>query len=192
MTRTALLHGRRERMETIVRFGMRKAMLLGAVALLVPVSAALAVGRPDENAGPAQDQTASALVTANMPQAGAGVSGDSAASIGEALSQSVGDPLEKPLGSGEASYYGVRFAGRPTASGEPFDPVLLTAAHRTLPFGSRVKVTNKRNGKSVVVRINDRGPFHGGRIIDLSKEAAEKIGLLRRGQGLVELALLVD
>ena len=65
-----------------------------------------------------------------------------------------------------------------------------TAAHRTLPFGSRVSVTNPRTGKSVVVRINDRGPFHGGRTIDLSRAAAEEIGIVNRGHGEVELALL--
>ena len=92
--------------------------------------------------------------------------------------------------SGYASYYGARFAGRKTANGEIFNPRRLTAAHRTLPFGSKVKVTNRRNGKSVVVRINDRGPFAKGRVIDLSKEAARRIGLIRAGHGPVELALL--
>jgi rare lipoprotein A len=100
------------------------------------------------------------------------------------------EPAGKPLGAGVASYYGRRFAGRPTASGEIFDPGLMTAAHRTLPFGSRVKVTNPRNGKSVVVRINDRGPFHKGRTIDLSRAAAGELGLVRRGHGRVEMVLL--
>jgi len=94
------------------------------------------------------------------------------------------------LDGGTASYYGHRFAGRPTASGEIFDPALLTAAHRTLPFGSLVRVTNPRNGRSVVVRINDRGPFHGKRVIDLSRAAAEEIGLVQRGHGRVEMELL--
>jgi len=94
------------------------------------------------------------------------------------------------LGSGIASYYGVKFAGRRTASGETFDPAALTAAHRTLPFGSRVRVTSERTGKSVVVRINDRGPFHGNRVIDLSKEAARRIGLINQGHGPVEMELV--
>ena len=94
------------------------------------------------------------------------------------------------LGTGTASYYGARFAGRRTASGEVFDPGALTAAHRTLPFGSKVRVTSRRNGKSVVVRINDRGPFQGNRVIDLSKAAAQEIGLVQAGHGQVELALL--
>ncbi|MBE5073092.1 septal ring lytic transglycosylase RlpA family protein [Erythrobacteraceae bacterium E2-1 Yellow Sea] len=91
-----------------------------------------------------------------------------------------------------ASFYGRRFAGRPTASGEAFDPTQLTAAHRTLPFGSLVRVTNPRNGRSVVVRINDRGPFHGRRVIDLSRAAAEEIGIVQSGHGRVELELLED
>jgi rare lipoprotein A len=101
-------------------------------------------------------------------------------------------PVAKALGSGVASFYARRFAGRPTASGERFDPELLTAAHRSLPFGSQVRVTNARNGRSVVVRINDRGPFHGGRTIDLSPRAAEEIGIVSAGHGRVELALLED
>lgn len=94
------------------------------------------------------------------------------------------------LGTGIASYYGRRFAGHPTASGEIFDPTKLTAAHRTLPFGSLVRVTNPANGRSVVVRINDRGPFEPGRTIDLSRAAAKKVGLIRPGSGKVDLALL--
>lgn len=94
------------------------------------------------------------------------------------------------LGSGVASYYGKRFHGRRTANGERFDMHGYTAAHRTLPFGSKVRVTNPSTGKSVTVRINDRGPFTRGRTIDLSRRAAEDIGLVRRGHGTVDLALL--
>ncbi len=99
-------------------------------------------------------------------------------------------PAMRSLGKGVASYYGKRFNGRPTASGERFDMNQLTAAHRTLPFGSMVQVTNPANGRSVTVRINDRGPFHGRRVIDLSRSAAEVIGIIRRGHGTVELALV--
>lgn len=98
----------------------------------------------------------------------------------------------RDLGSGIASYYGDRFAGKPTASGEPFDPTALTAAHRSLPFGSKVLVTSQRTGKSVIVRINDRGPFRAGRIIDLSKAAASRIGLVRQGIGAVNLTLIAE
>ncbi len=96
----------------------------------------------------------------------------------------------RDLGTGIASYYGRGFAGRPTANGERFDPRAMTAAHRTLPFGSRVRVTNPRTGASVVVRINDRGPFTRGRTIDLSQGAAEQIGLIAAGHGNVQLELI--
>jgi rare lipoprotein A len=79
--------------------------------------------------------------------------------------------------SGRASWYGPGFHGRRTASGETFNTNALTAAHRTLPFGAKVRVVNKRTGRSVVVRINDRGPYAHGRIIDLSRAAAKAIGL---------------
>jgi rare lipoprotein A len=96
----------------------------------------------------------------------------------------------RAIGSGVASYYAAKFNGRRTASGETFSNRALTAAHRSLPFGSKVRVTNPANGKSVIVRINDRGPFHGGRVIDLSHNAASQLGIVQRGHGRVELAVL--
>lgn len=81
------------------------------------------------------------------------------------------------LGNGVASWYGPRFHGRLTANGERFSMHEFTAAHRTLPFGTRLRVTNESNGRSVLVRINDRGPYIKGRIIDLSRAAAQAIGL---------------
>ncbi len=92
--------------------------------------------------------------------------------------------------TGWASYYGARFAGRSTASGETFDPAKLTAAHRTLPFGTRVRVTSLRNGRAVVVRINDRGPHVPGRLIDLSRAAARRLGMLQRGTVRVRLQVV--
>jgi rare lipoprotein A (peptidoglycan hydrolase) len=82
---------------------------------------------------------------------------------------------------GVASFYGSEFEGRPTASGEVFDPTEHTAAHPSLPFGTQLQVTNQRNGRSVIVRVNDRGPFTGGRVIDLSKAAAREIGMVQSG-----------
>ena len=79
--------------------------------------------------------------------------------------------------SGIASWYGGKFHGRKTANGERFNTNAMTAAHKTLPFGTRVRVTNNRNGRSVVVRINDRGPFVRGRVIDLSRASAHALGL---------------
>jgi rare lipoprotein A len=86
-----------------------------------------------------------------------------------------------PLAEGYASWYGKRFQGRTTASGEPFDMNALTGAHRTLAFGTRVRVVHRETGREVVVRINDRGPFVAGRIIDLSREAARRLGILEQG-----------
>lgn len=91
-----------------------------------------------------------------------------------------------------ASYYGARHHGKRTASGEPFDQNGLTAAHRELPFGTRVQVTNQGNGKSVVVRINDRGPHTRGRLIDLSRAAAQQLGMLRSGTAKVRIQALSD
>jgi rare lipoprotein A len=95
-----------------------------------------------------------------------------------------------PPETGVASYYAHQHDGRRTASGELFDMDEMTAAHRTLPFGTRVKVTNLRNGRSVVVRINDRGPFLKNRIIDLSYAAAQELHMLTRGTAKVQLDIL--
>ena len=94
---------------------------------------------------------------------------------------------EAELQRGKASWYGPGFHGRRTASGERFDMEALTAAHRTLPFGTRIRVRNSQNGREVVVRINDRGPWVGDRIIDLSKAAAAALGLLQAGEAPVVL-----
>ena len=91
---------------------------------------------------------------------------------------------------GDASYYAEPYHGRPTANGEIFDKNKMTAAHRTLPFNTEVRVTNKRNGRSVEVRINDRGPFIEGRVIDLSYGAARKLDMVRAGVVPVEIKLL--
>lgn len=93
---------------------------------------------------------------------------------------------------GRISYYGRRFAGRPTASGEPFDPAALTMAHRSLPFGTRVRITNPRNGRSVLVVVNDRGPAVRGRIADVSLAAARQLGMVQRGVIRARLEVLAD
>jgi rare lipoprotein A len=89
--------------------------------------------------------------------------------------------------TGVASYYAHKYHGRTTASGERFDMNDLTAAHKTLPFGTRVRVTNLDNGKSVTVRVNDRGPFVKGRVIDLSLAAAKKVDMVKAGLANVEV-----
>ncbi|HEY2323037.1 MAG TPA: septal ring lytic transglycosylase RlpA family protein [Thermoanaerobaculia bacterium] len=91
---------------------------------------------------------------------------------------------------GIASWYGEEFAGRTTANGEIFDPMLLTAAHRTLPFGTILDVKNAATGQTVRVRINDRGPFVGNRMIDLSFAAAQQIGLIDPGSGQVDVTVV--
>jgi len=91
---------------------------------------------------------------------------------------------------GEASWYGERFQGRTTASGENFDMYGFTAAHKTLPFHTVVRVIERQSRKSVVVRINDRGPFSEGRVIDLSWAAARDLGMVSRGVIPVELVIL--
>lgn len=83
----------------------------------------------------------------------------------------------RKIQSGHASWYGPGFHGRRTANGETFNTNALTAAHRSLPFGTRVRVVNEKTGRSVIVRINDRGPFIRGRVIDLARSAARQIGM---------------
>jgi rare lipoprotein A len=96
----------------------------------------------------------------------------------------------KPYQIGTASWYGEYFQGKPTASGEPYEMHDMTAAHLTLPMGSFVKVTNLRNGKAVIVRVNDRGPIVPGRIIDLSYGAASALQIRGRGLQRVRLDLV--
>ena len=94
------------------------------------------------------------------------------------------------MDDGTASFYGRELAGNRTASGERFDPDALTAAHRTLPLGSLLRVTNKANGKSVVVRVNDRGPVHKSLVLDMSWAAAKALAMVRAGKAMVSLELL--
>ncbi len=93
---------------------------------------------------------------------------------------------------GTASYYGGRFHGRRTASGERFNQNAMTAAHKTLPLGTRVRVVNLRNGETVNVKINDRGPYVKGRIIDLSKGAARRLGMIGSGTAKVRLEVVSE
>jgi rare lipoprotein A len=106
--------------------------------------------------------------------------------LGACATQSVKTYYERGL----ASWYGPHFQKRRTANGERFDMKKLTAAHRTLPFGTLVKVKDLRTAKEVTVRINDRGPYSVGRIIDLSKEAARRLDMLAAGADDVELSIV--
>lgn len=100
------------------------------------------------------------------------------------------DSSEQFLIYGKASFYGSEFNGRKTANGEIYDENVLTAAHRTLPFGTFLSVTNTRNNRSVIVRINDRGPFHPHRILDVSKLAAEELDMIKYGVAEIEAEIL--
>jgi rare lipoprotein A len=91
---------------------------------------------------------------------------------------------------GVASWYGAAHHGRRTASGKRFDMGAMTAAHRSLPFGARVRVTSLATGRAVVVRVNDRGPYAGGRIIDLSRAAAEQLGIVHAGTARVRIEIV--
>ncbi|MFC4255308.1 septal ring lytic transglycosylase RlpA family protein [Altererythrobacter xixiisoli] len=175
---------------------MKRSVTIAALALFAlggSLSAASADDRTDS--APAASQPAVDDLPHFLPSANDAAAANLAPQIDEAAALTPAADFEiaeeaEEIGGGMASFYGRELAGRPTASGERFDPSGLTAAHRTLPFGSKVRVTNARNGRSVVVRINDRGPFHGNRLIDLSHGAAESIGLVSAGSGRVELALL--
>lgn len=178
---------RRERLRTFMRLKSQRRWLAGSVAALsvmaVGLGTALAVDGDNPETvrlGTGQASVEVQPVDAFAPNTGDGNGPDAQANASESA-----------IGSGEASYYGAGFEGRPTANGERFDSRKLTAAHRTLPMGSRVRVTNPKTGDSVVVRVNDRGPFHGNRVIDLSEAAARAIGLIQSGTGTVRLSLIL-
>lgn len=97
---------------------------------------------------------------------------------------------DREIRGGEASYYHDSLAGNPTASGTPYRPSALTAAHQTLPLGSKVRVTSEETGRSVVVEVNDRGPFAKNRVIDLSRAAAQRIGMIDSGHADVRIELI--
>jgi len=183
------LPNRRERLRMLLKLrSQRQLFMVGSIALAL-IAALLAA---------ALIQARNAPEVVRLGTGMASVDASASVSPGQGLSDSgsneaaAADTGESYIGSGEASFYGEELRGNRTASGEIFDPERLTAAHRTLPLGSRVRVTNTRNQESVVVRINDRGPFHGNRVIDLSTAAARTIGLIQSGTGKVRLALLVD
>lgn len=112
--------------------------------------------------------------------------------LGEPVAEPTSPVVELVLetATGSASYYANSLAGRRTASGAPYDPLQLTAAHRRYPFGTRLRVTDLRTERSVEVRVTDRGPFVPGRILDLSRAAAEQLDFIRRGHARVRVDVL--
>lgn len=112
---------------------------------------------------------------------------DDEPSVIDRLNTVASNTVRKFSQTGVASWYGRQFHGRKTANGDTFDMNALTAAHRSLPLNCFIRVTNKDNGKSVVVKINDRGPFHGNRVLDLSYGAAKKLGITNSGTAKVNI-----
>jgi rare lipoprotein A len=174
-----------------VRLRLTPAML----AILVTI-APTSAGQAQQSAEPARAAAAGSAFAAAFADIGPATTApfaqDQAVDVTEIDAAPATEAPARLIDTGSASYYSNEFAGSRTASGEAFDPQELTAAHRTLPFGSRVRVTNQSNGRSVVVRINDRGPFSLGRLIDVSHAAAESIGMVRSGHAEVSLELVED
>lgn len=186
-TPPASMPSRRERLRILLKLKSQRQVLVFGIAALSAISVALAAVLYQD------------LSTPDIVKLGKGVASVDAQPVSDLEPRVLADaiepmpmPSERASGGGNASFYGDELAGNRTASGGIFDPERLTAAHRTLPLGSRVRVTNSRNSESVVVRINDRGPFHGNRVIDLSTAAARTIGLIHSGAGRVSLALMVN
>ncbi|HEY0044352.1 MAG TPA: septal ring lytic transglycosylase RlpA family protein [Allosphingosinicella sp.] len=163
---------------------MRKSATHGLVAAAL---AALTASGPAQAVSTADTARVDALaeIVADLPEQTAPIYAPAPAAVPEAT---LGRYEE--IGRGVASYYGKELAGNRTASGERFDPNGLTAAHRSLPLGTKLRVTNLSNGEDVVVRVNDRGPFAKSRLIDLSLGAARDIGMVRTGTARVTVEIL--
>jgi rare lipoprotein A len=153
---------------------------IAALALLALTSAA-----------PAQTVVAQTPRLQSLEQAVAEVSDAPAAPAIDSKLAIVRQAFET-VGEGNASYYGNELAGNRTSSGERFDPGAFTCAHRSLPLGTKLRVTNLANGRSVIVRVNDRGPFARGRILDMSLAAAREIEMVRPGHARVRLEVVRD
>lgn len=177
---------------------MQRFFSLSAIAVLLSGSSALIPVLAD--AGLASTGPSPTVVTDSRPPASTGLAirdRDAVVSPTEETAPQAPLPIATPdqprviqVSKGEASWYGPGFYGNRTASGEVLRRGTLTAAHRTLPFGTRVRVTNLWNGRTAVVRINDRGPFHGSRVIDLAHGAASELGVAASGIAEVRLEVL--
>ena len=164
----------------------------GILASVLALSACTTPPASDSSTAPeAPVAVAAPPAPAEVPAPAAAIPPDSAppAGLPDAEAQLLAGEIPREFQQGKASWYGPRFNGRRTASGERYNMNELTAAHRTLPFGTLVRVRSLINGKEVDVRITDRGPFSRGRVIDLSRAAAEAIGML--GLGVKDVLLLV-
>ncbi|WP_313437947.1 septal ring lytic transglycosylase RlpA family protein [Novosphingobium sp.] len=174
-------HNQPHKAQRLARIGFA---LATAAMLVAPASSAVAESRLAPAKAPESIAPAPAAVISTAAATAP------VAAIPQALEQEAQE--FEAIKGGTASFYGRELRGNRTASGERFNPDDLTAAHPSLPFGTMLRVTNPRNGDSVMVRVNDRGPFHSNRVIDLSEAAAKEIGIARMGSGKVELAVLND
>jgi rare lipoprotein A len=175
---------------------MRRLFLLGGSALLLSGSTGITPAFATTGRVAAADSSAAREMAIRRadPSPEAATSSDEPQLKPAAPALPIATPPQQPriksVSQGQASWYGPGFFGNRTANGEVFRPGTLTAAHRTLPFGTQVRVTNMGNGRSAVVRINDRGPFHGHRVIDLAHGAANQLGLVSSGIANVKLEVL--
>ena len=169
---------------------LRSRLVVGASLVVAGFTAAGFVGDAPGEGGPGAEAPAPAIAAVGSGAGAAeGPAVDSTVPEAGAMNASEAvDVLEVQTGS--ASYYANSLAGNRTASGVPYDPRALVAAHRTLPFGTVLRVTNLENGREVQVRVVDRGPFARGRILDLSRRAAERIGMIRLGHVPVRVEVL--
>src|SRR4051794_10660726 len=177
---------------------MRGTMKLITVtsALVLSVALAAASDPSASNVGTAQANTSAAqkAQTQKADSKQAATPAEKPAISAETSTKTLvsGKPTKKKPQIGAASWYGEKFQGHTTASGEPYDMYQLTAAHRELPLGSWIKVTNMRTGKWLIVRVNDRGPFVGNRIVDLSDSAAAMLDIKGRGVERVKLEVVPE
>ncbi|TXL67370.1 septal ring lytic transglycosylase RlpA family protein [Zeimonas arvi] len=167
-----------DRIPTTLQFAAR---LAAACGLLVAVAAQPAHAQPRPGAPGGPPFLTAPLESLVARPASEGSSETAPGSRPEPGRGDADRTPERVIQTGRIAYYGRKFAGRRTASGERFDPEAMTMAHRTLPFGTRVRVTNIENGKSVIVRVNDRGPSTRGRIGDVSQAAAEQLEMMQAG-----------
>jgi len=169
---------------------MRKSATHGLVAAAL---AALTASGPANAVTTADTARVDSLaqVVADLPEQTAPIFAPAPAAVPEAApAPEAALQRYEEIGRGVASYYGNELAGNRTASGERFNPNGLTAAHRSLPLGTKLRVTNLSNGEDVIVRVNDRGPFAKSRLIDLSLGAARDIGMVRTGTARVTVEIL--
>jgi rare lipoprotein A len=159
------------------RQGMSRAVALAVAALLVSAPSFAVAGEAPEGA---RLQSLEEAVAA-LPETAEVTMSNKVVAVEQAFDS---------IGQGEASYYGRELQGNRTASGQRFDAEGFTAAHRTLPLGTRLRVTNLANGRSVIVTVNDRGPFVHSRLIDVSLGAAREINMVRSGRAQVKLEVL--